>query len=145
MKYFRTMLAIFGLFVAGGATNAARADDDHSTTLYTSAIHATGFHCNAVNVSRRTLYITISVIGADGHLLPPPSISVSPPIPTGPAAEASFDVDTSDTGATEGYCKFQVFGTGDRDDLRAVLNATLTRTVPGTNDLILLSRALEAH
>jgi hypothetical protein len=46
----------------------------------------------------------------------------------------------------DGYCKFQVYGTGDRGDVRAILNAALLRTVPGTTiSPILLSRILEAR
>jgi len=121
----------------------ARADDDDSTTLYTAPIRAMGFHCDAVNVSRKTLYITISIIGSDGK---PLSGGTGTRTQTQPGAITSHDVDnTGSLGAIDGYCSFYVFGTDDREDLRADLNATLTRTVPGTNNLIFLSRVLEAH
>jgi hypothetical protein len=45
--------------------------------------------------------------------------------PATPGIEASDDVETSPT-PTDAYCKFQVLGTGDPNDIRADLNATLT-------------------
>jgi hypothetical protein len=141
MKCIRAMFAAASLFVVAGGIDAARADNDYSTTLYTPPIRATGFHCDAVNVSRKTLYITISIIDSDGNPL-----SVGTRTQTQPGAITSHDVDdTGSLGAIDAYCSFHVFGTGDRKDLRADLNATLTRTIPNTNIPIFLSRALEAH
>jgi hypothetical protein len=67
MKHVRAILAAAGLFVATGAIGTAQADDHHnSTTLYTSAIAGSRLSCNAVNVSRKTLTITISIIDGTG-------------------------------------------------------------------------------
>ena len=141
MKCIRAMFATASLFVVTGGIDAARADDDYSTTLYTPPIRAMGFHCDAVNVSRKTLYVTISIIDSDGNPL-----SVGTRTQTQPGAITFHDVDnTGSLGAIDAYCSFHVFGTGDRKDLRADLNATLTRTIPNTNIPIFLSRALEAH
>jgi hypothetical protein len=143
MKYIRSMFAAASLFVITGGIDVARADDDDSTTLYTAPIRAMGFHCDAVNVSRKTLYITISIIGSDGNPLPGGTGTCTK---TSPGAITSLDVHDADNPvAIDGYCSFYVFGTDDREDLRADLNATLTRTVSGTNNLIFLSRVLEAH
>ncbi len=143
MKCIRAMFAAASLFVVTGGIDVARADDDHSTTLYTPPIRAMGFHCDAVNVSRKTLYITISIIGADGNALPG---GVGTRTQTLPGAITSLDVhDVDNPVAIDAYCSFYVFGTGDRKDLRADLNATLTRTILDTDIPIFLSRALEAH
>jgi hypothetical protein len=105
MKYMQAVLAVVGIFVISGAIAPAQADDDkRSVTLYTSALRATGFNCNAVNVSRKTLTITTSIIDLDGIPL-----AVSPPTPTARDTEASNDVDTSPT-PTDAYCKFEVVG-----------------------------------
>jgi hypothetical protein len=123
MKYMQAVLAVVGIFVISGAIAPAQADDDkRSVTLYTSALRATSFNCNAVNVSRKTLRIAISIIDMDGVPL-----SAAPAAQTLPGTEASNDVDTSPT-PTDAYCKFEVFGTDDRNDLRVVLATALIRT-----------------
>jgi hypothetical protein len=143
MKCIRAMFAAASLFVVTGGIDVARADDDDSITLYTPPIRAMGFHCDALNVSRKTLYITISIIGSDGN---PLSGGTGIRTKTLPGAVTSLDVhDVDNPVAIDGYCSFYVFGTDDREDLRADLNATLTRTIPNTNIPIFLSRALEAH
>ncbi len=121
MKYVRIMLATIGLIAFSGATHAERADAT-GTTLYTSATHAGKFDCNVVNVSKKTLKITISIIDRDGHAL-----SVAGPMLTPPFMEVSNDFGTS-TDANDAYCVIQVSGTGDRDDVRAALNTNIART-----------------
>ena len=72
MKRLGTVLTGVALIVTGGVFAAARADDGReSVTLFTSAVHATGFHCNALNVSRKPLLIAISIIDGDGNVLSP--------------------------------------------------------------------------
>jgi hypothetical protein len=140
MKHIRAMLVTTGLFVVAGAMGTARAQDGIS--LYTGAIEATHFACNAVNVSSKPLKITISVIDMDGHAL-----SVTPATEFFPGTEVVGDFSTPPyPDDADAYCKFQVYGTGDRGDVRAILNAALLRTVPGTTiSPILLSRVLEAR
>jgi hypothetical protein len=139
MKRLRTLLAGVGLIVASEATLPAQADNDRETAaLFTPSIRATGFHCNAVNISRKTLWITISIIDLNGLAL-----SAAPAAPATPGTEVSHDVDTSPS-PTNAYCQFQMFGTGDPRNIRADLNATLFHAnADGTNTF--LSRALEAH
>jgi hypothetical protein len=143
MKRLGMLLAGAGLIAATGAIFSAQADNNREgATLFTPSIRATGFHCNAVNVSRKTLWIAISIIDLNGLAL-----SAAPAAPTTPGTEAFDDVDTSPT-PTDAYCKFQVLGTGDPNDVRADLNATLIRTFNEggqTNIPVFLSRALEAH
>lgn len=140
MKHIRAMVVMTGLFAVAGALGTARAQD--GITLYTGAIEATHFACNAVNVSSKTLKMTISVIDGDGHAL-----SVTPEMEFFPGTEVSGDFTTSPfPDDADAYCKFQVYGTRDRGDVRAILNAALLRTVNGTTiSPILLSRVLEAR
>jgi hypothetical protein len=143
MKRLWTLLGGVGLIVASGAI--ASADDDTRrlrTTLYTPAIHSGVFACNALNVSHKTLYITISILDLDGRPL-----SVSDPIPTAPGVEASNDFGTL-TDPIDAYCKFQAFDTGDRNDLRVVLVASLVRTFAEgnqTNIPAFVARTVEGH
>jgi hypothetical protein len=139
MNRLWTMLGGMGMIVANGATFSAQADNDRATaTLFTPSIRATGFHCNAVNVSRKTVWIAISIIDLDGLAL-----SAASAAPATPGTQVSNDVDTSPT-PTDAYCQFQVSGTGDPHDIRADLNSTLFhKNTDGTYTF--LSRALEAY
>jgi len=139
MKRLGALLAGVGLIVVSGATFSAQADNDRATAaLFTPSIRATGFHCNAVNVSRKTLWIAVSIIDLTGMPL-----SAAPAAPATPGTQVSHDVDTSPT-PTDAYCQFQVSGTGDPRDIRADLNSTLFhKNADGTYTF--LSRALEAH
>jgi hypothetical protein len=141
MKRLGTLLAGVGLIVVSGAVDTARADD-HRVTLYTPAIHSGSFNCNALNVSHKTLNITISIIDLDGHPL-----SVSPPTPTAPGVEASNDFGTV-ANPIDAYCKFEAFPTGDRSDLRVVLVASLVRTFAAgdqTNIPVFVARTVEGY
>jgi len=75
------------------------------------------------------------------------ALSVTPTTEFRSGTEVMGDFSTSPyPDDADGYCKFQVYGTGDRGDVRAILNAALLRTVPGTTiSPILLSRVLEAR
>jgi hypothetical protein len=143
-------LAAAGLFVVSTvAMGTAQADDamHSSVTLYTSAIHTGVIACNAVNVSKKTLQITISIIDGTG---PVPNVLVAPTlIQTPPGTEATVDVGAPTDDDKEGYCLFQVSGTRNRDDVRAVQNAVLagTRSVDGgkTTFPFFITRVLEAR
>jgi hypothetical protein len=141
MKRLWTLLGGMGMIVASGAIDAARADDD-GVTLYTPAIHSGSFNCNALNVSQKTLTITNSIIDLNGHPL-----SVSPPTPTAPGVEFSHDYGTVANGI-DAYCIFDAFPTRDRDDLRAVLVASLVRTFAEgnqTNIPAFVARTVEGY
>jgi len=139
MKRRGTLLAAAGLIFASGAISFAQADGDRETaTLFTPPIRATGFHCDAVNVSRKTVWIAISIIDLNGLALSP-----APAAPATPGTEVSDDVDVSPT-PTDAYCEFQVSGTGDPRDIRADVNATLIHTFADGSQTF-LSRALEAR
>src|ERR1700730_451816 len=120
MKRLGTLLAGVAFIVAGGVLVSARADDDRErVTLFTSAIHASGFHCNAVNVGRKSLSIEISIIFDDGTVL-----STSQKTP--PGIIASKDVEPlppPELGSADAYCKVQVSGTDDLNDVRVVMKA----------------------
>jgi hypothetical protein len=141
MKRLGTLLAGVGLIVASGAIDTVRADD-YRVALYTPAIHSGSFNCNALNVSHKTLNITISIIDLDGHPL-----SVSPPTPTAPGVEFSNDFGTV-ANPIDAYCKFEAFPTGDRSDLRVVLVASLVRTFAEgdqTNIPAFVARTVEGY
>ena len=146
MNYRRLTLASFSLLAIAAAMGPARADKT-GVTFYTSAARATSFHCDIVNIGALPLQITTSVIGADGvalHSSGPPATTVLP----GTEAGDDFDTTPNPDGSpnpTDGYCKYEVAGTGDRNQVRADLNANLLRTIPGTTTPIYLTKVLEAH
>ena len=146
------LVAAAGLFVGIGTMGSAHADNDSNrVTLYTSAIHTGVIACNAVNVSHKTLNITISIIDITTGLALPGSNPDQQT--THPGREATSDVGHPDDedGGTEGYCVFQVSGTNNPDDVRAVQNAVLAgmRTVDvkgiATTFPFFITRVLEAH
>lgn len=144
MKRLGTLLAGAALIVASGAVVSVRADDDsESVTLFTSAIRASGFHCNAVNVSHKSLLIAISIIDGDGNVLAPVPV---PNPKTPPRSVASNDIDPAPI--TDAYCKVQVSGTEDQDDVRVVMKANLIRAFDQgvrTNIPVFLSWTLEGR
>jgi hypothetical protein len=141
MKYAPMMLATIGLIAVSAANHAAQAE----ATLYTSFVRAGSFHCNAVNVSHKTLTITIAIV--DGtvspHLLNVPNAQMAKP---GEAVSGDFGTDNV---PNEAYCVVEVSGTGDRNDVRAALIASLAKTFSldggATNNPTFLTRVLEAH
>ncbi|SRR5260221_7019361 len=140
-KHFGVMLATIGLFAVSGATHAERADAI-STTLYTAAMRAGLFGCNVVNVSQKPLNITISIIDPSGN---PLSISPFPQTPAGTEVSGDFG---DPTVPAEAYCKVQVSGTGNRDDVRVVLTTNLIRTFnegSQTNIPAFVVRQIEGH
>ena len=148
MKDIRGIVAAASLFVFSGAMGTAQADNDTSSvTLYTSAIHTGVIACNAINVSKKTLNITISIVDGTG---PAPEFLVKPTlIPTPAGTEATVDIGAPTDDDKEGYCVFHVSGTRDRNDVRAVQNAVLagTRSVDGgkTTFPFFITRVLEAR
>jgi len=147
MKCIKAIVAAAGLIAVTGASGTTQADSDKlSVTLYTSAIHTGVIACNAVNVSRKTLHITISIIDIEKGL----ALTGSNPDrqTTHPGREATSDVG-SPTDSNEGYCVFQVSGTSDPNDVRAVQNAVLagTRSVDDGKTFFpfFITRVLEAH
>jgi hypothetical protein len=145
MKNRRMLLAIVGLIVASGAIDAVRAENFREPALYTAAVRAGLFGCNVVNVSRKALNITISIIDLKGNLL---SVSDPAPTPIAPGTEVSQDVGDPAGPFTDAYCKVQLSGTGDRDDLRIVLTTALIRTFDGgnqTNVPVFVYRNIEGY
>ena len=151
MKPITAIFAAAGLLI--GAMPTVHADNDHTgVTLYTSAIHTGVIACNAINVSKRTLNITISIF--DGTMTSPPTATTPTllegptQISTPPGMEATID-HGAPTDSNEGYCVFQVSGTDNRDDVRAVQNAVLSgmRSVDGGQTFFpfFITRVLEAH
>jgi len=73
MKYIHAILAVVCLLVVGGAIDAARADDraeeNEGVTLYTPNDLGDGHACRAVNVSDKTLGITVAVLDNSGDAL----------------------------------------------------------------------------
>ena len=137
------ILAAAGILIATGAVGTAQAD----TTLYTSATRGGRLSCIAVNVSKKTLTITMSIVDGTGT---EPTVLAGPTrVATAPGLEASLDLGQFTDPSSEGYCVFQVSGTGNRDDVRAILvsNKATTQTLPDNGGTFpyFITRALEAH
>jgi hypothetical protein len=153
MTHIRMMLATASLFLGTGAIDAARADDDRDrVTLYTAPLRADTFNCNAVNVSDKTLQIAFAVLDDNGDALNCTGMACSSPPPANPALAVVVPPGKAATigpiflsSADDGYCVVDVIGTADRDDVRAVLNIGLTRTIPGTSTPIFIVRSIEGH
>jgi hypothetical protein len=153
MTHILMMLATASLFLVSGAIDAARADDNR-VTLYTAPLRADTFNCNAVNVSQKTLRIGFAVLDDNGDPVPCTAAACPSPVPPNPAPPVVVPPGTAATigpiflapaDIGDGYCKVTVFGTGDRNDVRAVLNIGLTRDIPGTMTPIFAVRSVEGH
>lgn len=153
MTHIRMMLATASLVLATGAIDAARADDDKAgVTLYTAPLRGDTFNCNAVNVSDETLQIAFAVLDDNGDALKCTGMACSSPPPANPAPAVVVRPGKAATigpiflsSPDDGYCVVAVIGTGDRDDVRAVLNIGLTRNIPGTSTPIFIVRSVEGH
>ena len=149
MKYIRMLLAVVGLFVASGAIGAALADDNKhddkhsSTTLYTPPLKGANFICDALNNSDKTLDIVITILGADGVPLSTTDPTNFMVLPGTLVSSAHHEADP--TNSFDGYCKFEVFGTSNRNDVRVDLNVTLKRNIPGTTTPVWVFREVEGH
>ena len=134
MKYIRVLLAVIGVFVAVGTIGMALADDDnrHKVTLYTPPLlRGANIECNAINVSDKTLDISITIIGSDGVPLSTTNPTNFITLPGTMVSSAHHEADP--TNGLDGYCKFEVSGTRDRDDVRVDLTTTFKKTnIPGT-------------
>jgi hypothetical protein len=100
MNNIQTILAAAGLVVVIGAMGTAQADNDFNrVTLNTSAVHTGVIACNVINVSKKTLNITISIF--DGIIEPgknSPNLLEGPTlINTPPGMEATIDHGTPTT------------------------------------------------
>jgi hypothetical protein len=153
MERLGTLLAGVGLIFASGAIDAARADD-HRVTLYTAPLRADTFNCNAVNISQKTLHIAFAVLDDNGDPLPCTGAACSSPNPPNPVPPVLVPPGTAVTigpiflapaDVGDGYCKVTVFGTGDPNDVRMVLNIGLTRAIPGTSTPVFVVRSVEGH
>ena len=84
----------------------------------------------------------------DGTGTEPTVLAGPTQVATAPGLEASLDLGQFTDPSSEGYCVFQVSGTGNRDDVRAVLvsNKATTQTLPDNSTFpYFITRALEAH
>src|ERR1700720_3005534 len=144
MKRLGTLLSGVALIVAGGVLGSARADDDReSVTFFTAAVHTRGFPYTAVIITRKPLLIEISIIDGDGNVLSPVPV---PNPKTPPGVNASNDFEPAPM--TEAYCKVQVSGTDDPNDVRIVMKVNLIRTFDqgaAHNIPVFLSWVLEGH
>ena len=162
MKYIHATLAVVCLLVVGGAIGAARADDqdeeNKGVTLYTPADIGNLHVCRAVNVSDKTLGITVAVLDNSGHALScaspttctqgPANTPTTNPTPQFQILKGSFlnVVITAPLGSTRNaYCAVAVSGTDNRDDVRVALAIARTRTIPGTTIPTFQSRIVEGH
>lgn len=140
MNTQRMLLAATALALGGGAMGAETARAQ--AVLYTPIVRAGHFACNAVNVGRKFLTITISILDGNGQTL---AVSPPPIMPTAPGSEAANDFGAEDQ-PMDAYCVFAVTGSGDRNDLRAVLNTTLLRPLSSGSDIqVLLARTVAAQ
>jgi hypothetical protein len=143
------LLAVVGLFVASGAIGAALADDNKhddnhpSTTLYTPPLKGANIICDAINVSDKTLDIVITILGADGVPITTNDPTNFMALPGTLVSSAHHEADP--TNSLEGYCKFEVFGTRNRNDVRVDLNITLKRNIPDTTTPVWVFRQVEGH
>jgi hypothetical protein len=128
--------------------------DDRRVTLYTPPLRGDTFNCNAVNVSQKALQIAFAILDDNGDPLlctgascsSPPPANPAPPVLVPPGTAATLgNVLLAPADVGDGYCEVTVLGTDDRDDLRAVLNINLTRTIPGTSIPVFVFRNAEAH
>ena len=150
MKRLWTLLGGVGLIVASGAIASAQADDDRrSVTLYTPSLAGNHFTCKAVNVSQKPLRIGFAVLNNMGDRIIPSSGDANPApavlVPRGTEAEIDFRLQegTDD----DGYCKVDVFGTGDPNDVRVNLDITVIRTPFGPTNTtpVLVVKSQQGH
>lgn len=105
--------------------------------LYTGSLTGTTFVCKAVNVGNKALHIGFAILDDNGNPLTDttnPSVpNPAAPVLANPGTEAELSISLDPLSLDDGYCKVTVFGTGDRDRVRVVLEVQRTRTIPGTN------------
>ena len=167
MKYIHAMLAVVCLLVVGGAIGTARADDQDEeikgVTLYTPPDIGDIHNCRAVNVSDKTLGITVALLRRSGDALScdspitctvgvgagPADMPTTNPTPEFQVLKGTFltFIVQAPPGSIlrNAYCAFAVSGTDNHDDVRVALSTGVTRTIPGTTIPTLLSRIVEGH
>jgi len=147
MRYIRMLLVVVGVFVAVGTIGTALADDDHhhKVTLYTPPLlRGANIECNAINVNDKTLDITITIIGSDGVPLSTTDPTNFMTVPGMIVSSAHHEADP--TNGLDSYCKFEVSGTRNRDDVRVDLTTTFKKpNIPGTTIPIWVFRQIEGH
>jgi hypothetical protein len=150
MKRLWTLLGGVGLIVASGAIVSAQADDDRrSVTLYTPSLAGSHFTCKAVNVSQKSLRIGFAVLNNLGERIIPFSGDANP----APAVlvlrgrEAEIDFRLQEGTDDDGYCKVDVFGTGDPNDVRVNLDISVIRTPFGPTNTtpVLVVKSQQGH
>ena len=161
MPYLQVLLTVVILTFASGAIQSARPEEDPdqpSVTLYTPVVNAFDFHCNASNVSHKPLDMRLTIIDAepddanpDGTPKPFPASGndPAPRLSIPPGAVASQDAVLNLFPAQEGYCKIEVFGTRNRNDVRAALTVHIIRTfvdpLTTNSTRVATTRTLEGH
>jgi len=150
MKHMRTMLATVGLIVASGAIGSTQADDDkRGVTLYTPSLAGNHFTCKAVNVSHKPLRIAFELLDNKGASLTPFSgdANPAPAITVEKGNEAEIDFRLLEGTDDDGYCKVNVFGTGDPNDVRVNLDITVIRTPFGPTNTtpVLVVKSQQGH
>jgi hypothetical protein len=152
MRLVRVMAAIAGLFLISGATASTRAEDgEEGVTIFTPRLSGDHFVCSAVNVSKRTLEIDLTVLGVDGKPLNPLPGSDENPTPkftVQPQSEAEIDLRfSSGIPPTDGYCQVDVLGTNERNEVRVDLQVYWTKPIiPGTTKpIIQLARTVQGY
>ena len=146
MRYIRMLLAVVGVFVTVGTVTALADDDNHhEVTLYTPPLlRGANIECNAINVSDKTLEIIITIIGSDGVPLSTADPTNFMALPGTIVSSAHHEADP--TSGLDGYCKFEVSGTRDRNDVRVDLTTTFKKTnIPGTTIPVWVFRQIEGH
>jgi hypothetical protein len=145
MNYIRTLFAIMGALVASGTTSSAEDDFARRATLYTPPLAGDTFVCKAVNVSKRPLHIGFAIFGDDGSPLSctdcPPNPAPAVPVRPGTEAELALSLASGE----DGYCKVDLLGTADRNDVRVVLEVQRTRTFGPTNIPVFVFKSIEGH
>ena len=147
MKHLQVLLAVIVLTGASGVLQAARpeaAPEEDSFTLYTPSLPGDTFSCSAVNVSHKTLEMTFTILDVNGVPFQVAG-NPTPPLSTSPAAVGELGPIRASAPPSEGYCKVEVFGTGDRNDIRVVLTTSLTRTIPGTTVPVFVFRTVQGY
>jgi hypothetical protein len=160
MKYIHAMLAVAGLFIVCGAIESVRADDqeNQSVTLYTPVNIGDLHRCMAVNVSDKTLGIIVELIDPQGQALSCDSpntcadktgtLTITNPtteFQVLPGTWEALQVTLTRGSFKNAYCAVAVSGTDNRDDVRVSLVIFHTRTIPGTDIPVLLTRVVEGH
>ena len=166
MKYIHAILAVVCLLVVGGAIGAARADDraeeNEGVTLYTPNDLGDGHACRAVNVSDKTLGITVALLRRSGDALScdspitctagagagpanTPTTNPTPEFQVLKGTALNVNIEAPLGARRNAYCAFAVSGTDNRDDVRVDLGIAVTRTIPGTTIPTYQTRIVEGH